>query len=140
MELSREALLKKQKLNIEKVELDDTNHVYVREMTGRERDNFEKSLMKQTEKDGKPVMESTLEDFRAKLAVNTVCDEKGKAVFQPGDVSILSKNMSAKWLIKIADAASKLNGITEADKEEMVKNSEGGPAASSSSDSAGSSK
>lgn len=117
----REDLLKKDKLETAKVNLGD-DVIYVREMTGRERDNFEKSLMKQVQKGGKTEVETTLEDFRAKLVVNTACDEKGNAIFQPGDYTILSKNKSAKWLMKVADAASKLNGISEEDKEEMVKN------------------
>jgi hypothetical protein len=95
-------------------------------MTGHERDNFEQSLMKKN-KDAKGNVvsyEQATEDFRAKLAVTTVCDEEGNAIFLPGDYTLLSKNMSAKRLDIIATAAQKLNAISEEDKEALVKNSE----------------
>jgi hypothetical protein len=79
--------------------------------------------------------ETTLEDFRAKLAVVTVCDEKGDLVFEPGDVKNLSKMMSASNLEKIVETAQRLNAITTADKEEILKNSEADLNDSSNSDS-----
>jgi hypothetical protein len=45
--LDRESLLLKQVLAIEKVELGEGAHVFVRQMTGRERDQWEQSLMKE---------------------------------------------------------------------------------------------
>jgi len=93
-------------------------------MTGRERDNFEQSLIKE-KKDTKGNVVSydrALGDFRAKLAVVTVCDEKGVALFLPEDYSLLSQNMSAARLEKIVNTAQKLNAISEEDKEELVKN------------------
>jgi len=79
--------------------------------------------------------ETILEDFRAKLAVVTVCDEKGDLVFEPGDVKNLSKMMSASNLEKIVETAQRLNAITTADKEEILKNSEADLNDSSNSDS-----
>lgn len=135
--LNRKTLLQKEKLDVRKIDLGEDEYVFVRQMTGRERDNFEHSLAKTVEdKNGKIEVERTMGDFRAKLAVNCVCDDKGNAIFQPDDYSILSKNMSAKKLMKIADEASKLNGITEEDKEEMVKNSSADQGDSSDSNSA----
>ena len=133
--LNRKSLLEKQELQTQKVDLGD-DYIYVREMTGRERDNFERSLRKQVKRGDKTDYEVSLEDFRAKLVVNTACDEKGDAIFQPSDYSMLSKNISAKRLMTIADAASELNGITEDDREDMVKNSEAAPSGNSSSASA----
>jgi hypothetical protein len=45
-QLSKEMLLTKQALKIEKVEFENGDFVYVREMTGKDRDNFELSIMK----------------------------------------------------------------------------------------------
>ena len=123
--LDRSKLLAKENLEIEKVELGEGDIVYVRQMTGRERDQFEASLLKKkTNAKGESTYEQNTEDFRAKLAVLTLCDEKGNSLLQPGDYSVLSQNMSAKRLEKIIIAAQKLNAITEVDKENLTKNSE----------------
>lgn len=136
--LDRKALLKKEDLKIEKVDLGNGEFVYVRQMSAREKDQFEMSLMKPIYDDSGNLirMEQTLEDFRAKLAVNTVCDEKGNLILLPDDYVLLSKNISAAKLEKIVNVAQRLNRITEKDKEELVKNSEQGPVDDSLSDSA----
>ena len=128
--LSRNLLLKKEELEKVKVDLGKDEFVYVRQMTGRERDNFEQSLIKEKKNAKGEVVsyDRALGDFRAKLAVVTVCDEEGKALFLPEDYSLLSQNMSAKRLELIVNAAQKLNAITEEDKEELVKNLEVGQA------------
>ena len=137
MELNREKLLKKEKLKIVRVNLDKKDFVFVRQMTGREREQFENLLVKKISKGGKVVdYQQSMGDFRAKLAVNCLCFEDGKNLMQPGDYATLSQNMSASKLTKIADAAGKLNGITEEDKEELVKNSDSDQDVASSSDSA----
>ena len=132
--LNREALLKKEVLKIEKVSFEDDSFVCVRQMTGRERDLFEKSLMVQVRKGNKIDYETRLDDFRAKLAVCTLCDEEGVLLLKPNDVPTLSQNMSAARLEKIITAAQALNKITEEDKEDIVKNSGGDPIEDSSSD------
>ncbi len=122
--LNREALLKKDELKIEKVEL-SKGCVYVREMTGREVDLWRKSLMKEVKTGDRrnPVeYQTSLEDFSAKLAVMTVCDENGNLLFKPQDVVTLNGNMSASNLDKIVTVAQKLNGISEEEKDVLLKN------------------
>jgi hypothetical protein len=136
--LGREKLLERQIPQVEKVEFENGDFVYVRQMTGRERDLFEQSLRKEI-KNKKGVVESyevVLDDFRAKLAVCTVSDKEGNTIFQPKDYSLLSQNMLAANLEKIVNAAQKLNAITEEDKEALVKNFVAGQTGSSNSDSA----
>lgn len=116
--LNKQDLLKKQELKIEKVVLSNDSFVFVREMTGRERDQFERSLYKL---DSENKISQTLEDFRAKLAVNTICDEKGNLILDAKDYADLSKNISASMLEKIVNKAQELNKITEEDKEALVK-------------------
>lgn len=133
--LNKEALLKKEELQIVKVELDKDECVYVRQMTGRERDHFEQALIKHT-RDSKGKItgyEQSLDDFRAKLAVNTVCDEQGNLLLGPKDYPLLSQNMSAARLEKIVNEAQKLNAISEEDKEELIKNSDADPVGNSNS-------
>jgi len=140
--LSRESLLKKEDLIIKKVDLGKDEFVFVRQMTGHERDTFEQSLIKKI-KDNKGIVtafEQSTEDFRAKLAVCTVCDEKGVLLLKSTDYELLSQRMSAARLEKIVNVAQKLNAISEEDKEELVKNSVVGPADNSPSDFAENSK
>ena len=121
--LDKAHLQKKEELKIVEVDLGNNTFVCIREMSGHERGNFESLLYTiSSNKKGEITTEKHLEDFRAKLAVCTVCDENGKLLLTPKDYAQLSRNMSAFRLEKIADAASKLNAITEADKEALVKN------------------
>jgi len=133
--LNREGLLVKEKLEIVKVDLGDDTHVFVREMSGRERDTFERSLYFVSEdKKGEVKLEKRLGDFRAKLAVNTVCDEEGVLLLKPDDYEKLSINMSASKLERIVNVAQPLSKISDEDKEELVKNLEAAPSGSSISD------
>lgn len=124
--LTRDILLQKDDLQIEKVEL-TRGFVFVREMTGREKDIWEASLMKEKPSGNKQQgvqYETSLEDFRAKLAVVTVCDEEGNLLFKPTDARALSTSMSASNIEKIVSVAQRLNAVTQGDKDEMLKNSE----------------
>lgn len=122
--LNRDSLIKREKLEVRKVDLGNGEFVYVREMTGRERDNFERSLMKEIrDKTGKlNDYETNIRDFRAKLAVCTVSDEKGDLILRPEDYNELSKNMRISKLEKIMEVAQEVNAISSQDREEMVKN------------------
>ena len=135
--LNRKSLLQKQKLEIVQVDLGNDEFVFVKEMTGHERDQWEQSLLVE-KKDEKGVTsyERSLEDFRAKLAVCTLCDEGGELLLEARDCSTLSQNMGAKRLETIINAAQKLNKISEEDKEALVKNSSAGQVDNSSSGSA----
>jgi hypothetical protein len=135
MELfSRKSLLSKADFKIEKIEFED-GFLYVRQMSGHERDAFEQSLIKEKkDKTGQVVgYDRSLEDFRAKLAVVTICDEKGENLLLPDDYETLSKHMTAAKLEKIVNVAQRLNSITEQDKEALVKNSDAAPDGSSNS-------
>ncbi|HDL08057.1 MAG TPA: hypothetical protein ENG35_04880 [Desulfobacteraceae bacterium] len=135
--LTREGLLKKEILRKEKVDLGKDEYVFVRQMTGRERDRFEQSLVKEVMDDkGQSEFKRSLDDFRAKLAVHTVCDEDGNNLLRPEDVSTLSQNMSAARLELIVNKAQELNRISEEDKKNLTKNSEAVQNANSISDSA----
>lgn len=123
--LDRKALLSKEKLEIVKVDLGGDRIIYVKQMTGTERDKFEKSLLKEkTDKKGVIVgFDQATDNFRAKLAVCTACDAEGNLLLNPEDAERLGQVMSAYTLEKIVNAAQKLNAISAEDKEELVKNS-----------------
>jgi len=134
--LTRESLLQKEELEVEQVDLGNGECVFVRQMTGRERDRWERSLFRE-EKDekGDTISVRAMDDFRAKLVVNCICDEQGKTILQFEDYETLSKNMSAQKLEKIVNVAQVLNKISKEDKEALVKNSDAGQAGNSNSDS-----
>jgi hypothetical protein len=127
--LSREVLLSKEVLKIEKVDLGNDDYVYVTQMTGQESDNYSQSLIKKIrDKKGTVIgYEQETEALNAKLAVCTVCDDKGVLIFLPTDWNVLSQNISALKLDQIADAARKLNALNNESKEALVKNLEPDP-------------
>jgi len=135
--LNRQDLLKKVELKIEKVEFPDNTHVFVREMTGRERDRYERWVMANEREDeqGNLTFERSLEDLRAKLAVNTVCDEHGDLLLTEEDITILSTRMPAWKMQLIVNAAHKVNKISREEQEALVKNLKGDQPEDSSSDS-----
>ena len=135
--LDRKKLLEKEVLEVVQVDLGNEDFVFVRQMTGRERDRWEQSLIVEIKDDDGNIesYKRSMDDFRAKLVVNCICDEKGKNLLQHEDYEILSQHMSAKKLEKIVNVVQKLNKISEEDKEALIKNSEAGQAGSSSSDS-----
>jgi len=120
--LTRESLLEKEILEVVKVDLDNNQIVYVRQMTGHERDKFESLLVTKVKKGKTFDFEQNLEDFRAKLAVSCLCDEEGALLLKSEDYKTLSQNMSAFRLEKIVNVAQKINKISDEDKEELIKN------------------
>jgi hypothetical protein len=133
--LGKEMLLSKASLKIEKVELSN-GHVFIREMTGKEKDVWELSMVKKIRTGDKknPIQyETTLENFRAKLAVVTLCNKEGDLIFGANDIEALNSAIKASDLEKIVEKAQELNAISEQDKEEILKNSDVGQEDNSSS-------
>jgi hypothetical protein len=122
--LDKVELLRKDELKIEKVFLDDENFVYVKEMTGKEYNDFqESSLEMKKDENGNPVPEMTFDNYGARLATFTVCDKNGNLLFEPEDHIRLGKNMSAKKLNKITNKAQEMNGLSGKEQDKLVKNS-----------------
>lgn len=121
--LTKDLLLQRGNLHIEKVELSN-GFVFVREMTGHEKDVWEQSMLKKIRGLKGVEYETSLDDFRAKLAVVTLCDELGNLIFEPKDYVALSKAIRASDIEKIVETAQRINAVTEKDKEEILKNSE----------------
>ena len=90
--------------------------VYVKGMTGAERDKFEGSLITMRGKD----KQMNMANIRAKLASMTICDEKGKRLFNENDVQALSQK-SAAALQRVFAVAQKLSGISDEDVEELAE-------------------
>ena len=120
--LDRKSLLEKRAVKVQKVDLANDNHVFVKQMTGKELDAFEAMIIVRKETDdGKVTYERILDSFRARLAVCTLCEESGKLLLTPTDVDILNENITAADLQTIADMASDLNKITPEKKTDETK-------------------
>ena len=121
--LSAADLLAKETLEIREVQLDKGAVVYVKQMTGKERDSFEQSMMRKVPgKGGIIVHEHSLSNFRAKLAVRCLCDAEGNLLLKTTDADTIGENMSAARLEKIVNVAQEMNAISEEDKDGILKN------------------
>lgn len=101
---------------IEKLVVPEWGNVelYIRTMTGVERDTWEMYAAKAMERKGAV-------NIRAKLACLCLCDETGKRIFADGQVDHLGKK-SSKALDRIYSAALKLNKLSDDEIEALEKN------------------
>jgi len=110
--LTRDAILDANDLPVVRVPIPEWGGtVFIRTMTGGERDQFEAEWKK-----------NPTDDIRARLAVATLCDAEGTLLFTPADVPLLSKK-SSKALDRIFAASTAHSGLTDKDVEELRKNS-----------------
>ena len=117
--LTRENILEIQDIQIELVQIPEWGEdavVYVKGMTGAERDKFESSLMVLRGKS----QTLNMANIRAKLASLTICDENGKRLFSEQDVQVLSQK-SASALQRVFVVAQKLSRIGDEDIEELAE-------------------
>lgn len=91
--------------------------VYVRGMSGTERDVWEQTVFQERKKAGSDVYPH----YRASLIVKTACDKEGNRLFSDEDIKKVSL-LPASVTEPIHDKASRLSGITQADAEELAKN------------------
>ena len=108
----------------EKVYVPEWNgHVYVRTMTGLERDDWEKYVTDRIGSD-KPIRGHL--NIRAKLCSYCLSDKAGARLFNDDQVITLSQK-NAKALDIVYEAALKINRLTQSEIEEIEKNSEAEP-------------
>lgn len=125
--LNREAILAAEDLPRELVEVPEWGGaVYVRALTGAERDQFEASIVEQRGRD----VRMNMRNIRAKLVALTVVDEDGQRIFTDDDVAALG-GKSAAALDRLFAVAQRLSGLSKEDVEELAKNSESGQSADS---------
>ena len=120
MILSRDQILQANDVQIRELDIPEWGGiVFVRGMTGRERDRYEHSCVEQKGKDTRINMKNA----RAKLVVLCTVDENGKRIFGDADIALLA-DKSAKALDRIFSVAQELSGISKDDMEELTKNSD----------------
>ena len=117
--LGRQEILGASDIVTEEVEVPEWGgSVLVRGLTGKERDQFEASIIVGRGKK----RDINMRQMRAKLAAHSMVDEQGNLLFSASDVEALS-NKSSAALERVFAAAQKLSGLSDADMEELAKNS-----------------
>ena len=133
--LTKEQILAVQDVNPVAVEVPEWGGtVYVRPMSAGERDRWEGELLERGEKRKESIKAAT-ENLRAVFLAKCLCDDAGVLLFGPDDIEALA-GKSYRAVDRAFEAAQTINGLSEADVEELEKNSAGGPDAASSSGSA----
>ncbi len=121
--LTRDDILGADDLTREPVEVPEWGGtVFVRTMTGTERDEFETSMFVGLGKKRK----ENFANLRARMVALCAVNDKGERLFTYQDAEALGRKNAAA-LDKVFDAAQKLNGFREQDIEKLVENSDNGP-------------
>ena len=117
--LSRAEILQALDLPRERVAVPEWGgDVFVRALNGSERDSLEAWML---EMNGKGAQD-LYGNMTARLAAMTMVDEQGNNLFEMGDVVVLGRK-SANALRRVVEVAQRLSGVTQADVEELTKNS-----------------
>lgn len=125
--LTRTAILNVSDLLVEEVEVPEWGGVvYVRGLTGAERDAYEQELITWVGTGKNQTARANMSNARAKLAARAICDENGERLFSDGDIKALSAK-SAVALQRVFDLAMRLSGMSEDDVEGLVEGLKGDP-------------
>ena len=105
--LDKASILSAHDTPIEKVNVPEWGgHVYVKVLSGAERDRFDQSVL---DRHGKP---TNLQGARARLAAITLCDKDGRRLFSDQEINQLA-DKSAAAIERVCEAAMKLNRMGE---------------------------
>lgn len=98
-------------------------YLFVRTVSGVEWDQFEVDAIERKEKQGTAENQRNL---RARFVALVATSSAGLPIFTPDQVEALGAK-SARALTRVFRAGRKLNPLTDADIEELTKNSDGAP-------------
>jgi hypothetical protein len=135
--LGREQILAADDIRRELVEVPEWGgSVWVRGMTGRERDDYEAGAftIKPDPQGGRPEVVPSEDGVRARLVAFCCVDEAGQRIFSEEDAKVLGQK-SAAALERVFDVGRRLSGVGADALQDAEGNSDGGPSASSATDS-----
>jgi hypothetical protein len=116
--LKKDNILTVQDLPFEDVEVPEwKGKVRIRTLTGEEIDAYHSSMF---EIKGRELIQRR-ENFRAKLLIRCIVDEKGERVFADDDLKSLSKK-SGLVINRLYNVASRLNALEEGVEAVLEKN------------------
>lgn len=128
MGLRDKVLSLKSRLRRERVELPELADVlgdeelYVREMTGRERDDFEQSRVKlHFDSRGRGQAESNFANLRARLVAKCLTGADGKRLFDDEEADQVGE-LPGSILDKLYETAQRLSGLSKEAEVELEKN------------------
>ena len=125
--LSRAEILAAQDMKLEAIEVPEWGGtVYVRNMTGKARDAFERSRFKMVGDKFEVIHANT----RASLLAVSICNAQGQLLFTPEDIEALGEKNGA-ILDRLFDVAQRLSGLRKEDVEARIKNLNSAPSDSS---------
>jgi hypothetical protein len=110
--------------------------VWIQEMNGQERDDWERAVAKKQDKEGRM---TDVVGLRAKMIQLTLVDEKGVRVYSENEAEEINQ-FPGRFREDLFDAALEFNGLTKQAEESQLKNSESeagngsGPASPTNSD------
>lgn len=100
--------------------------VFVRGLTGQERDEWENAILKRRiDDDGTYHMEANFTNTRATLLVRALVDEQGNRLFDGSEAVGKLGKKSAAVLDRLFGVAQRLSRLSTADVKELEKNSGG---------------
>jgi hypothetical protein len=131
--LSREAILGVEDIPTQDVEVPEWGGtVRVKGLNGKERDQYEASVVGDTAAKKGQARRLNMANMRARFVSLCIVDEEGVRLFSDGDVTALGAK-SAAALQRVFKVAQELSGLTDEDVEELAGNSEAGQSGSSTS-------
>lgn len=104
--------------------------VLVRPLSGFERDNLEKQMIKVRKNKAEYDVDGFFGNFRAKICSMCIVDENGQNIFTPADVEALGRK-NAGTLSRVSSKAQEISAFTDEDVEEIAGNSDSGQSDSS---------
>lgn len=116
--LEKGAIFAPRVLPIERVEVPEwRGHVYVRTLSGAERDAFESATVRV--RSGKT--EAMLDNLRGRLVALCTCDENGRRLFVDDDAAEIGR-LNGVAVDRVFQAAQRLNGMSSGAVEEARGN------------------
>lgn len=114
--LTKEEILKTDDIRREEIYIEEWGgSIFIQEMTGTAKDNFELESMSRK---GQPMKDN----FRTRFLVKCIVDKEGSPLFTEKDISSLGKK-SGTVIDRIFQRAGELNGLFP-NRAEKAKNSE----------------
>lgn len=131
MGLKREEILKQTCLPLHVVKVPEWGgDVYVRVMTGKERDAFEYMQANERRSAKEAGEDYSPENIRARIAAMLVCNETGERLFTEEDIPALGA-LHCGALDRVWDEAMRVNHMLGDEVENKLKNSDTAPSISS---------
>lgn len=124
--ITRDAILRPAKRRFAEISIRDWGKFRIRSLTELERSRFEASIR---DKRGQVVPDKIV-DLKCRLIVLAVVDADGNQLLQNSDIETL-RQQDSRLTNELVDFIQKHCGITDGDMEDLEKNCEPTPAASS---------